>query len=347
MKRHRGLSTNLGLIALCGCLLFLASANLCHAQFYKGKTLRITVGYSAGGGFDLWARLVGRHIGKHVPGNPSVVVENITGAGGLIQINNLFKAAKPDGLTIGHITGSLLLSQMFGQPGYDFDAQKFIYVGAATKENSVFFLDRRSGITSAEKWRTSPTPVKVGGVAPGIWPDNLDRVMKGVLGFPTHIVSGYKGVTDILVAMDSGELTGGNGSWNNIKTNRKRQIEEGSTIVVVQCVSKPIKQLPNVPRMIDLAKTEEQKKMIDVIVQKANDYSMPFAGPPGIPADRVEILRTAFVETMKDKEFLTEVDKMQLNLEPTTGEELAAAAMGVTRLDPPTMAKLKDILFGK
>ncbi len=337
----------LSVITISLCLLLFASADLCLAQFYKGKTLRITVGYSAGGGYDLWARLVGRHIGEHIAGNPSVVVENITGAGGLIQINNLYKATKPDGLTIGHITGSLLLSQMFGQPGYDFDAQKFVYIGAATKENSVFFFDRRSGIVSAEKWRTSPSPVKVGGVAPGIWPDNLDRVMKGVLGFPTHVVSGYKGVTDVLVAMDSGELAGGNGSWNNVKTTRKRQIEEGSTVIVLQCVTKPLEQLPNVPRMIDLAKTEEQKRMIDVIVQKANDYSMPFVGPPGISAERVKILREAFAETMKDKEFLAEVEKMKLNLEPATGEALTSAAMGVTRLDAASMSKLKEILFNK
>ncbi len=319
--------------------------DMARAQFYKGKTIRITVGFSAGGGYDLWARLVARHIGKHIPGNPSVIVENITGAGGLIQMNQLFKATKPDGLTMGHITGSLLLSQMFGQPGYDFDAQRFVYIGAAAKENSVFFFDRKTGITSAEKWRSSPTPVKVGGVAPGIWPDNLDRVMQSVLAFPTHVVSGYKGVTDILMAMDSGELAGGNGSWNNIKTNRKRQIEEGSTIVVIQCVTKPLGQLPNVPRMIDLARNPEQKRMVDVIVQRANDYSMPFVAPPGVPGERVEILRKAFMETMMDQEFRAEVEKMQLNLEPTTGEDLTAAAMSVTRLDPATMNRLKDILF--
>src|SRR5512136_3269841 len=112
-------------------VLLFAATNLCAAPFYEGKTLRVTVGFSAGGGFDLWARVVARHLGKHIPGNPTVIVENVTGAGGLIQTNQLFKATKPDGLTLGHVNGGLILGQMMGQPGYDFDSTKFIYIGAA------------------------------------------------------------------------------------------------------------------------------------------------------------------------------------------------------------------------
>src|SRR3990172_8202209 len=143
------------------------TGDLSAASFYEGKVVRVTVGFSPGGGFDLWARLVARHLGKHIPGNPTVVVENITGAGGLIQTNNLFKATKPDGLTVGHINGGLILSQMLGQPGYDFDSQKFIYIGAANKENTVFVFGKKSGVTSVDKWRTSPVPVKIGGLVTG------------------------------------------------------------------------------------------------------------------------------------------------------------------------------------
>ena len=161
-------------------LMLFTAANLDAAPFYEGKVVRITVGFSAGGGFDLWARLVARHLGRNIPGNPTVIVENITGAGGLIQTNKLFKATKPDGLTIGHINGGLILSQMLGQPGYDFDSQKFIYIGAANKENNVFVFGKKSGITSVDKWQTSPVPVKVGGLVPGNFIDNCDRVMKDV-----------------------------------------------------------------------------------------------------------------------------------------------------------------------
>ncbi len=208
-------------------LAFVCVTSHAAAPYYQGKTLRVTVGFSAGGGFDLWARVVARHLGKHIPGNPTVIVENVTGAGGLIQVNQLFKATKPDGLTLGHINGGLILGQMMDQPGYDFDPQKFIYIGAANKENAVFVFGKKSGITSAEKWRTSPTPVKVGGLVPGNFVDNMDRTMKDVLGFPTQIITGYKGTADVLIATDSGELAGGPPSWDNVKTNRKRALEVG------------------------------------------------------------------------------------------------------------------------
>ena len=324
---------------------FISMTSYAAAPFYQGKTLRVTVGFSAGGGFDLWARVVARHIGKHIPGNPTVIVENVTGAGGLIQVNQLFKATKPDGLTLGHINGGLILGQMMGQPGYDFDPQKFVYIGAANKENAVFVFGKKSGITSADKWRTSPVPVKIGGLVPGNFVDNMDRMMKDVVGFPTQIITGYKGTADILIATDSGELAGGPPSWDNVKTNRKRALDVGDMIVVIQCTAKPLKELPNVPRMIDQAKTDEQKKFVQIVAHYANDYSRPFAVPPGTPKDRADILRKAFQETMKDSEFLSEVEKMQMTLDPTTGDEMAAAVADSAKLDAATKAKLKDILF--
>jgi len=325
-------------------ILFL-SGNLFAAPFYQGKTLRITVGFSAGGGFDLWARLFGRHIGKRIPGNPTVVVENITGAGGLIQTNQLYKATKPDGLTMGHPNGGLILSQMLGMPGYDFDSQNFIYIGAANKENAVFVFGKKSGITAIDKWRNSPVPVKVGGLVPGNYMDNMARMMKEVLGFPTQIVTGYKGSADVIIAAESGEIGGGDLSWDGVKNTRKRQLETGDMVVILQCVRNPLRDLPHVPRMMDLARTDEQKRLVQVVVNDANDYSRPFAVPPGTPTERVEILRTAFQQTMKDKEFLAEVEKMHLTLDPETGEELAAAVSGWGKLDQATKTKLRDILF--
>jgi tripartite-type tricarboxylate transporter receptor subunit TctC len=339
MRRYSFVAALFFGLALC------ASHAFAAGPFYQGKTLRVTVGFSAGGGFDMWARLVARHLGRNIPGNPTVIVENLTGAGGLIQTNNLFKATKPDGLTLGHINGGLILGQILGQPGYDFDSQKFIYIGAANKENTVFCLSNKSGITSVEQWRASSAPVKVGGLVPGNFVDNVERVMKDVIRFPTHIVSGYKGTADIRIAAEGGELAGGAAPWDTVKTTWKRAVETGDMVVVLQCVSKPLKELPNVPRMIDLAKTDEQKRLVQIVVHYANDYSRPFAFPPGTPKDRVEILRKAFQETVKDKEFLAEIEKMQLTLDPTTGEDLTAAVAGSAKLDQASLAKLKEILF--
>lgn len=332
------------MVVVVGLVLFTAGY-LFAAPFYQGKTLRITVGFSAGGGFDLWARLFARHIGRHIPGNPTVVVENITGAGGLIQTNQLYKATKPDGLTMGHPNGGLILSQMLDQPGYDFDSQKFIYIGAANKENIAYVFSKKSGITSIDKWRDSSVPVKVGGLVPGNFMDNMNRMMKEVIGYPTQIITGYKGSNDVIIAVESGELAGGNSSWDGIKNSRKRQLETGDMIVILQGVRKPLKELPNVSKMIDLAKTDEQKRLVQLVVHDANDYSRPFAVPPGTPSDRVEILRKAYQEAMKDKEFLAEVEKMQLTLDPATGDELATAVASWGKMDQATKAKLKDILF--
>ncbi len=335
----------ISVISVLSVVTLFAATSLNAASFYEGKVVRVTVGFSAGGGFDLWARVVARHLGRNIPGNPTVVVENITGAGGLIQTNNLFKATKPDGLTIGHINGGLILSQMLGQPGYDFDGQKFVYIGAANKENTVFVFGKKSGMTSADKWQASSVPVKIGGLVTGNFIDNCDRVMKSVIGFPTQVITGYKGTADILIATESGELAGGAASWDGVKTNRKRAIESGDMFVVVQCVPKPLKEIPNVPRVIDFAKTQEQKKFVQILIHDANDYSRPFAVPPGTPKDRIEILRHAFQQTMKDTEFLAEINKMQLTLDPTTGQELTAAVAGSSKLDQDTLTKLRDILF--
>jgi tripartite-type tricarboxylate transporter receptor subunit TctC len=325
--------------------LVLAAHGAFSAPYYKGKTVRITVGFSAGGGFDLWARVVARHLGRNIPGSPTVIVENITGAGGLIQANQLFKSTKADGLTIGHPAGALIFSQITGQPGYDFDSQKFIYVGAVNKENNVFAFSKKSGITSVDKWRTSPSPIKVGGLVPGNFIDNCARVMKEVLGFPTQIVTGYKGTADIRIATESGELAGGAAGWDGVKTSWKRAIDSGEGIILLQCVPKRLKELPNVPLMIELATSDQQRKLVEAIIHFANDFSRPFAVPPGTPKERVEILRKAFQDMTRDKEFLAEIEKMQLSLDAATGEQLTAAVAGVARLDEATRAKLKDVLF--
>src|SRR5271157_4846697 len=326
-------------------MLALVPGSFAAAPFYQSKTLRVTVGFSAGGGFDLWARLVARHIGRHIPGIPNVVVDNITGAGGLIQANQLFKATKPDGLTLGSIHGGLILAQVLGQPGYDFDGQKFIYIGAANKERNVFVFNKKSGIISAEKWRTSPVPVKIGGVVPGNFLDNCNHVIKDILGFPTQIVTGYKGTADMVLAVESGELAGTAALWDGVKVNRKAALDSGDMVLVLQATATPLKDLPNVPRIIDYAKTEEQKTLIDIVVHFASDYSRPFVVPPGTPKERVDILRKAYQEMLTDKEFLAEIEKMKLSLDPVSADDLTAAVRNSAKLDQAMKAKLKDILL--
>ena len=159
-------------------------------DLYKGKTLRIIVGTAAGGGFDTYSRVIARHIGKHLPGNPSIVVQNMPGAGHLIAANHLYRVAKPDGYTMGNFIGGLLLRQVLGQPGIEFDALKFEYVGVPLKDTWICALTKASGITSMEKWASAKTPVKLGGTGPGANTDDIPAILKS-LAWPSH-TTGYR-----------------------------------------------------------------------------------------------------------------------------------------------------------
>ncbi len=326
-------------------LVLFAVSGLNAAEFYQGKTVRVTIGTSPGGGYDAWGRVVGRHLGKHIPGDPNVIAENIPGAGGLIQVNNLFAATKPDGLTIGYILGSLLLTQALGQPGYQFDPQKFIFIGAANKENIVLVLSKKSGITSAEKWRASPVPVKFGGLAKGSSVDNFLRVIKDVLGFPMQIVSGYKGTTETRLAMESGEVGGGAPSWDSAKTSWKSLTDKGEAFIFALGAPRRLKEIPNVPTAIEYARTDQERRIIEVVINSMNEYSRPFVVPPGTPKDRVQTLRKAFEDMIKDPDFLAEVEKMKVTLDPASAEELTSAVSTLAKLDSKLLAKLKTILF--
>jgi len=196
-------------VSLMGLILGLsAPAALAADQaFFKGKTVRINVGYAPGGGFDAYSRLIARHLARHIPGNPTIVVDNMPGAGGLIVANHLYRVAKPDGLTIGHFLGSLLMGQVLGQKGVEFDARKFEYVAAPARAYPVCAFTKASGITTLEQWMAAKTPPKLGGVATGASvPDNAIRALKAALGLPAQLVTGYKGTAAIRLAAEGGEL---------------------------------------------------------------------------------------------------------------------------------------------
>jgi tripartite-type tricarboxylate transporter receptor subunit TctC len=313
--------------------------------FYKDKTIRVIVGFSAGGGFDTYSRVLARHMGKHIPGQPTFVVENMTGAGSLIAANHVYRVAKPDGLTIGHFIGGLFLGQVLGQKGIEFDARKFEYIGAPVTDHVVCALTKASGITSIERWMAAKTPVKMGGVAPGAsTPDNGTRILKAALGLPVQVVSGYKGTADIRLAADGGELAGGCWGWDSVSSTWRKGLEAGEVVVVLQAARKPHPDLPKVPLAINLAKTEEARKLIDVGIHSDSEIVRTYTLPPGIPKDRVQILRRAFTDTLKDPEFLADAKKANLGVNPVSGEEVEAIIAGLFKLDPALIAKLKDIL---
>jgi len=328
----------------------LAFAGFCggaaQAQsYYEGKTLRMVVGLAPGGGFDTYARVIGRHLGKHIPGNPTVIVDNMPGAGSILMTNHLYKVAKPDGLTVGHFNGAIILGQILGQQGIEFDARRFEYLGAAVKEDVVCGLTRASGITSVDSWRAAKTPVKLGGVAPGATPDNAARILKAALGLPIQVVSGYKGTSVIRLAAESGELAGGCWSWESMRATWRKGLETGDVIPIVQIVPKAFPDIPNVPLAINLAKTEDARRLILAGVQNSSAFARPFALAPGTPKDRVQILHKAFHAVLKDPAFLAEAEKANLSIDPVTGEEMSKLVAEVFTLDAGLLAKLKDALY--
>jgi tripartite-type tricarboxylate transporter receptor subunit TctC len=314
-------------------------------SFFAGKTVRIIVGLAPGGGFDTYARLVARHLGKYIPGNPTVVVENMTGAGGLISANHLYRVAKPDGLALAHVPGTLLLGQVLGQPGVEFDARKFEYIGATVKEEPVCALTKASGITSIEQLMAAKTPVKIGAVAPGAPSDNTPRILKAALGLPIQVVTGYKGTAEIRLAAEGGEVAGACWAWESMRSTWRKALDAGEAIPILQVAAKPLADLQRVPVAISLAKTDEARRLIQVGIQDGSLYSRPFMAPPGTPKERVQILRKAFQEVLNDKALLAEADKAKLTLDPVSGEELEKLIAGLFTLDQAFVEKLKTVLY--
>jgi tripartite-type tricarboxylate transporter receptor subunit TctC len=326
--------------------IFGVAAPAAAQDFYAGKTVRIVVGFTAGGGFDVYSRTIARHMVRHIPGHPTIIVENMPGAGSLISANYLYKIAKPDGLTIGHFIGGLFLSQVIGQRGVEFDARKFEFIGAPTAEHPVCAMTKASGVTSLERWFSAPSPVKIGGVAPGSSnPDNIVRAIKAAIGLPIQLVTGYKGTAEIRLASEGGELAGSCWGWGSVRATWRKGLESGEVVIVLQITTKPHPDLPNVPLAIGYAKTEEARRILEVAVHNDSTLVRSYTLPPGTPKDRVSILRQAFQATLRDPAFLAEADKAKLEIAPVTGEEIERTIANLFKLDPPTIAKLRAILL--
>jgi len=313
-------------------------------DFFKNKTVRIIVGFAPGGGFDIYSRAIARHMGKHVPGNPIFVVENMTGAGSLIAANYVYKVAKPDGLTIGNFHGNQILNQVVGSPGIEFDARRFQWIGVPVKDNGACVIMKASGITSLEQWRASKTPVKLGGNAPGETTTTNAKILRETLGLPIQVVMGYKGTSDMRLAAESGEVAGACFQWESIKTTWRKGLDSGDLVVVIQTNPKRHPELANVPNAIEEAKSEEARQLIRAGIHDPAAMTRPYSLPPGTPKERVEILRKAFLETFKDPSFVAEAKKSNLEFDPVSGEELEKLIDGIFKLQPNLLAKLRDIL---
>jgi tripartite-type tricarboxylate transporter receptor subunit TctC len=313
-------------------------------SFYKGKTIRLIVAFSAGGGYDTYSRTIARHLGKYIPGNPTVVVDNMTGAGGIIHANYMFKQARPDGLTIGNNSGGLFLQQVMGAKGIEFDGNKFEYIGAPAVDHLTCAISKASGITSLDKWMASKDPVRFGGVGPGGFASDLPRILQAALGLPVKVIDGYKGTSDIRLATESGELAGSCLSWDSYKTTWRKAIETGEVNVVIQAMPRKHPELPNVPLAMDYAKTDEAKRLIKYGAHDLAYSARPYFLAPRTPKRRVQVLRKAFAEALNDRELLAEAKKADFAIDYVSGEDLESIVHGLYKIKPAFAAKMKNIL---
>jgi tripartite-type tricarboxylate transporter receptor subunit TctC len=306
------------------------------ADFYKGKNIDLYVGYSAGGGYDLYARQLARYIGKHIPGNPTVVPKNMTGAGSLVLANWLYNIGPKDGTAFGIIGRGTPFDPLLGNTKAKFDATKFAWVGSANNEVSICVAWYTSGITKFDDLLTKE--LVVGGTSSSADTDQFPKIVNGVLGTKMKIITGYPGGNDVGLAMERGEVQGRCGwSWSSVKSTHQKWIDEKKFSILVQLGLEKHPDLPDVPLIIDLAKTDEQRQILKLIFAR-QVMGRPFVGPPGIPMDRAETLRSAFMATMNDKDFLADTAKAQMEITPVSGARVQALVQEIYAT-PPEIAK--------
>ncbi len=317
-------------------------------KFFEGKTIRIVVGFSAGGGFDAYSRAIARHMSKHIPGNPSMIVENMGGAGSMIAANYVYSQAKPDGLTIGNWIGGLILQQYLGAKGVTYDATKFEWLGAPVAISNVCVLTQKSGVTSVDKWLAEKTPVKIGAEAAGSTTSDIPRLLTRYTKLPIQLIEGYKGVADVRLAAEAGEVAGFCSSWEGTKTSWRKVLESKEAAVVLQAVPKPHADHPKVPLASTLISSAEGRELFKIVVHDAGGtINRPYSLPPGTPKERVQILQQAFMATMKDAEFLADAKKARLDIDPVDAQEIDQAIAGIKKLSPDMLAKMKEVLLPK
>jgi tripartite-type tricarboxylate transporter receptor subunit TctC len=312
------------------------------AAFYKGRNVDLYIGYSVGGAYDLYARVIARHLGKHIPGNPTIVPKNLEGAGSLRLANWLYNVAPKDGTAIATIGRGTAFDPLLGSKGAQFQADKFTWIGSANNEVSICVAWNTSGITKFDDMLTKQ--LIVGGTSTSADTDQFPRITNGVLGTKMKIVTGYPGGNEVGLAMERGEVQGRCGwSWSSVKSTHQKWLDEKKFTVLVQLALDKHPDLPDVPLIIDLAKTDEQRKILRLIFAR-QVMGRPFVGPPNIPPDRAAALRDAFMATMKDKDFLADTDKAQMEVNPVSGDRVQALVKEIYSTPPEIAQKAASFL---
>jgi tripartite-type tricarboxylate transporter receptor subunit TctC len=323
--RLRLASFTLSLVIACLCVALSGRAAKAQsvADFYRGKTITCFIGYGVGGGYDLFARTISRHMSRHIPGNPAINPVNMPGASSLVLGNHLAKRAPRDGTAIGAVNSALLFDTLFAgtESKALFNGPEMTMLGNAVSSAAVLIAWHTTGIKTIDDLRRKPLVIG----APSRTGDTylLPLSIKNILGLDNlKIITGYPGTREIAIALERGELTGRVWDMEGIKASRPDWLRDGTVNIIAQLAPSKMPEVPaSVPLVKDYVASNDDRKVLDVIFV-STILARPYIAPPGIPADRVKALRDAFMATMKDPEFLADTGKLQLNITPTSGEEM-------------------------
>jgi len=307
-------------------------------QFYRGKSVDLVIGYPTGGSNDFYSRLLARHLGKHIPGNPGVVPRNTPGAGSFLALNQVFNVAPKDGTIIALAAPTATLDEKLGSQGVRFKTAELNWIGRIDAATNIVFTWKTSKVKTfqdAQKYEVSLAGTGVGSTV-SIYP----TVMNHVFGTKFKLVMGYRGSNEAMLAVERGEVEGHSTTWTAVKVAHPNWIRDKDISIWVQFGLKRHPELPDIPTAVDLARSDEERKIVSAIMAAA-EIGAAFFTTPRVPADRVLALRRAFDESMKDPEFLDEAQRSNLTVGPMTGEELQKLVVDVSSLPPDLLAKVR------
>ena len=307
-------------------------------EFYKGKNVDLVIGYPPGGSNDTWGRLLARHIGKHIPGKPTLVPKNMPGAGSFLAANTVFNVSPKDGSVIGIAAPTAPLDERLGTPGVRFKAAEFNWIGRVDSLVNMVFMWKTSPVKTIADALKTPATLSATGVGSTVYV--YPNVMNRVLGTKFKLVLGYKGSGEAMLAVERGEAEGHSTSWVALKVAHPDWVRDKSVTILVQFALKRHPEMPDVPTVVELATNDEQRAILSTVVNAA-EIGSAFFTTPGVPADRLNVLRRAFDATMKDPEFLAEVERTKLTVNPFTGEELQKLVRSVSDLPPDLVDKVR------
>jgi tripartite-type tricarboxylate transporter receptor subunit TctC len=311
------------------------------AAFYRGKQLRMIVGSAVGGGYDLFARIVARHIVHHIPGQPTIIVQNQPAAGGVVMTNQLYNQGQKDGTVIGVPINGLPTAPLL-QSGTQFDATRLIWLGSTNREAYVAFIWHTVPVASIGE--LASREVVVGGTTPGTTMVDFPLLVNDVLGFKFKVVRGYHGTPQINLAIERGEVQGMGGlGWASVKAQTPHWISEKKIRVLAQYGFTRHPELADVPTMLEFAKSAPDRQAMTMLFART-EYGRPYFLPPDVPVERVAALRRAFDATMKDPAFVAEAAKLQFEVDPLTGEQLQALVAQLASTPREVVARVRAAL---